>query len=120
MRLQDIAVIVALALVVFLLFFNARSDAAVVSMSTGVGYTNENITHSPHSRVASMTMLPNGEFEGTLENGSSFTQTNIVNNFTRLQRFQVDQAWWYISDKGVIGYGEGLEPIIALSIYLAR
>ncbi len=57
-----------------------------------------------------------GEAFGILEDGSSFSQTNIVNDFTRLQKFQWEKEFWYISDKGVIFADSDLQ---ALSIYLA-
>lgn len=107
--------------------------AITTTMSVGVVYTNDNILNSyeyPPSELNQMTVgeqyevdneyrvAQNGEFWGYLENGSYFTQTNIVNDYTRMQRFQVDDAWWYVTDEGVIGRGDGLEPIQALSIYL--
>ena len=106
---------------------------ATVTTTVGVGYTNDNILHShqyPPAEFGSMTVgeeyevngemriAQEGEFYGYLENGSYFTQTNVANDYTRMQRFQVDMAWWYIYDGGVIGKGEGLSPIQALSIYL--
>lgn len=58
-----------------------------------------------------------GEAFGILEDGTSFSQTNIVNNFTRLQKFCWNEGFWYISEKGVI---EAENDLQALSIYLAK
>lgn len=105
---------------------------ATVTTTVGVGYTNDNILHSYEYPPAEFNRMvvgeeyevngeervaQEGEFVGYLENGSYFTQTNVANDYTRLQRFQVDMAWWYVSDQGIIGKGEGLSPIQALSIY---
>lgn len=56
-----------------------------------------------------------GESFGTLSDGSSFSQVNIANSFTRLQKF-CWQECWYVSDKGII---EAEYDLQALSIYLS-
>ena len=59
-----------------------------------------------------------GEAFGMLEDGSTFSQTNVViDPRIRLQKFQWGSMFWYISDKGVIFADSGLQ---ALSIYLTR
>ena len=58
-----------------------------------------------------------GEFYGELESGIPFSQTNVVNDVTRLQRFQLQDAYWYVSDKGVL-YAQ--DDLSALSMYLAQ
>lgn len=57
-----------------------------------------------------------GEFHGTTTSGIPFSQLNVLNDTTRLQRFQMQEAYWYVSDKGVFYADNNLS---ALSIYLA-
>jgi hypothetical protein len=57
-----------------------------------------------------------GELHGELQSGVPFSQTNIVNDYTKLQKFVMQDAMWYISDKGEI-YAE--TDLQALSIYLS-
>lgn len=60
----------------------------------------------------------NGEVWGHLTSGVQFTQTNVTNELgIRLQRFQMENAFWYVSDKGDIHADSDVE---ALSIYLSR
>ncbi len=106
---------------------------ATVTTSVGVGYTNDNILHSyqhpptefnemvvgeEYEVDGEMRVAEEREFWGYLENGSYFTQTNAFNDYVRIQRFQVDEAWWYITDQGIIGKGEGISPLQAFSRYL--
>lgn len=57
-----------------------------------------------------------GEFHGTTTSGIPFSQTNVVNDLTRLQRFQLQEYFHYVSDKGAFFADNDLT---ALSIYLA-
>ncbi len=82
-------------------------------------YTNDNIVLTPHPEPDTFTVTEYGEMYGITTSGISFSQVNISNDTTRLQRFKIQEAWWYVSDKGLIGFGEGLSDIEALSIYLA-
>ena len=66
--------------------------------------------------VAHFEQTANG-FQGELTSGIPFTQVNIVNDYTKLQKFTLEDAYWYISDKGIIYADTDLE---ALSIYLAQ
>jgi len=58
-----------------------------------------------------------GEAFGTLEDGTTFSQTNVAADFTRLQKFCWAEGCWYVSDKGVIEADYDLQ---ALSIYLSK
>lgn len=87
--------------------------------STSIFYTNENIILTPHPEPESFEVNEVNEILGLTTNKVQFSQINICNDFTKLQKFQIQEAWWYISDKGIIGYGEGISDLQALSIYLA-
>ena len=87
-------------------------------LTAQVRYTNQNIAYSYQYPPKTFIVTEGGAY-GELENGVEFSQTNIVNNYTKLQKFQLQDAWWYISDKGIIGYGLGINDLEALSIYLA-
>ncbi len=81
-------------------------------------YTNENFFESEHDRPVSLTVLPDGSFTGMTETGKVFYQYSIENSLSiRLQRFSIDEAFFYVSDRGII-----IAPsdTIALSIYLTR
>jgi len=53
---------------------------------------------------------------GTLEDGTTFSQTNVATDLgIRLQRFQWAEGYWYVSDKGII---EAESDLQAFSIYL--
>jgi len=61
--------------------------------------------------------MTNGGFYGTTEDGTAFTQKPITNDLgIRLHKFQIDSAFFYVSDRGVI-YAEN--NLMALSMYLA-
>lgn len=89
-----------------------------VAISASVACTNANWLHSERctAPVKEFTVTDHGETFGFLESGVQFSQTNIINNVTRLQRFQVEQAYWYVSDRGDIQADTDTQ---ALSIYLA-
>lgn len=80
--------------------------------------SNANFDHSPRCQapVESFNIDVNGEVTGQLTNGIKFTQTNVVNDVTRLQRFQLEDAFWYVTDKGEI---KAESDLAALSKYLA-
>jgi hypothetical protein len=81
-------------------------------------YTNDNIWNSEHDKPVTVEQDAFGNFSGRTETGKVFYQNNIENSFSvRLQRFSIDEAFFYISDKGII-----IAPTdtVALSIYLTR
>ncbi len=81
-------------------------------------YTNDNFWVSEHDKPQSFTQDALGNFSGTTETGKVFYQRNIENTLAvRLQRFSIDEAYFYVSDRGII-----IAPTdtVALSIYLSR
>ena len=83
-----------------------------------VYYNNDNITTVSHPAIDTFSVSEDTSTTGTTTNGITFTQININNDTTRLHKFQIQEAWWYICERGIIGYGDGLSEIQALSIYL--
>lgn len=79
-------------------------------------YTNENFWNSTHDLPISFTIDSLGNVSGFTATGKRFTQTNVENSTTvRLQRFSIDEAFFYISDKGII---KAQSDVAALSMYL--
>ncbi len=81
--------------------------------------TNQNYMHSERctAPVDYFVVNEDGSSWGTLTSGVTFTQGNITNDVTRLQRMQLEEAFWYVSDKGVIYADSDTQ---ALSIYLSK
>lgn len=81
--------------------------------------SNANWEHSArcNAPVDYFVMNDDGSAWGALTSGVTFTQSNISNETTRLQRFQMEDAYWFVSDKGDI---QAETEIEALSIYLSR
>lgn len=80
-------------------------------------YTNENIHTVYHEAPAYFLRSNTGEVSGATVSGMVFRQYNILpHSGYRLQRFQIGEAFWYVSDRGVIWAASDLE---ALSIYLS-
>jgi hypothetical protein len=81
-------------------------------------YTNENIWTATHDVPVSFVQDPVGNFSGYTQTGKYFSQTIITNALAiPLMRFSIDQAFFYVSDKGVIIATNDTQ---ALSVYLAR
>lgn len=97
--------------IVHLLSFPYLSQAAIPAI-----YTNENFWTSEHDKPVSVTQDALGNFFGTTVTGKQFGQIIIENSFSiRLQKFSIDEAFFYISDRGII---KASTDITALSIYL--
>ncbi|MBA4307011.1 MAG: hypothetical protein C0429_09780 [Sphingopyxis sp.] len=82
--------------------------------------SNANWQHSERciAPVDYFVVEENGESWGFLTSGVQFTQRNVSNELgARLQRFQLEDAYWFVTDKGVI---EATTETEALSIYLTR
>lgn len=62
-------------------------------------------------------VVVDGETYGTLTSGVVFTQKNVAGSSIRLQRFEMEEVRWYVSDRGVI---EAESDIQALSKYLSK
>ena len=78
-------------------------------------YTNANFLFSYHYKPVNFSLTTNGGFFGTLENGTKFQQVPILTDpSVRLHKFTIDNAFFYISDKGTI---QASNNLVALSIY---
>lgn len=109
---------IALLFMIVTVFIPEGSVTAHENSPT-IFYTNDNIVLVPHPEVASFNVMDIDTISGVTDNdGITFSQISINNDTTRLHRFQIQEAWWYVSDRGIIGYGEGISEIQALSIYL--
>lgn len=81
-------------------------------------YTNDNFNTIAHEKPDFFAADGSGGFYGYTETGRPFFQRNITNLYDiRLHRFEIDFAYFYISDKGVI---HAEDDLAALSIYLTR
>ncbi len=81
-------------------------------------YTNDNIFTAEHDRPVSLFQDGAGGFYGFTETGFRFTQQPVTNAFgIRLHKFSIDQAFFYVSDQGII---EATDDLAAVSIYLSR
>ena len=83
-----------------------------------IACSNANWQHSERctAPVDYFVVEENGESWGFLTSGVQFTQTNISNDLgVRIQRFQLEDAYWFVTDEGVI---EATTETEALSIYL--
>jgi len=80
-------------------------------------YTDENIHYAYHEAPASFSVNESGSFEGLTISGMLFRQYSIASTYgIHLERFEIGEAGWYVSDKGVIWADD---DITALSIYLS-
>ncbi len=102
--------------------------AIVITVFAGTGlsahaaipliYTNSTFMTDEHDAPASFTQDSLGNFYGSTVTGKMFSQNIITNSESiRLQRFAIDEAFFYISDRGIIVADS---DTIALSIYLTR
>lgn len=81
-------------------------------------YTNDNFQTATHEQPVSFSRDQYGNFSGYTTSGRLFTQTAVANAYNiRLQRFAIDEAYFYISDRGVIFANTDIE---AVSVYLTR
>ena len=100
--------------------FVLGSVLAIVAVSAQASipavYTNDNIWTSTHDQPVSFEQDQWGNFFGFTKTGKSFSQVNIKNSLNiRLQKFAIDEAFFYVSDRGIITADS---DIMALSIYL--
>lgn len=81
-------------------------------------YTNENYDSSVHDAPVSVYQYETGGFYGFTQTGKFYQQLPIQNLYNiKLHRFNIDEAYFYISDRGVINASDDL---VALSIYMSR
>lgn len=113
------ALIVIITVLVLGLYFASKAEAQVqTTVTVVIECNNYNYAVSPRCTAPPdyFVVEANGEVWGHLTNGIQFTQTNVTNELgVRMQRFNLEQAYWYITDRGVIYADSDLQ---ALSIYL--
>lgn len=81
-------------------------------------YTNENFQVSRHDVPTWLYQDQKGGFYGGTETGKLFRQYPITNELgIKLMRFEIDEAFFYITDRGIIW---AKDDLIALSIYVSR
>jgi len=100
--------------------FAQVADASTLTTTLKVPCTNANWQHSPYCTAEPDWFIVNddGSSFGQLTSGAQFTQRNVSNDLgVRLQRFQLEEAFWYVTDKGDI---HAETDIQALSIYLSN
>lgn len=90
---------------------------AMMSASVTCNFDNYLTSEVCTSPPATFDIDADGNFTGELESGVPFSQTNIVNGITRLQRFTLQDYYHFVSDKGVIMAETDIQ---ALSVYLTR
>jgi len=80
-------------------------------------YTNANYHTSTHEQPLDFARDGQGGFYGHTTSGRLFTQTKIINSLgIDFYKFSIDEAFFYMSDKGQIWADSDLA---AISIYLA-
>jgi len=106
------------ALLAALLLMLAFPYLTVDAQSIPDTYTNKNFWISSHDKPVSFSLDADGNFSGRTQTGKSFSQINITNSIgIRLQKFTIDEAFFYVSDKGIIVANTNAQ---ALSVYLNR
>jgi hypothetical protein len=108
----------AKSLLVLMVLVTNLSVSLLAEASIPNQYTNDNFWTSTHDQPVSFSRDVNGNFSGITKTGKKFEQRIIENTLSvRLQRFSIDQAFFYISDQGII---QADNDTMALSIYLMR
>lgn len=112
-----------LFIVMLLCFFAVVLIAQATSVSASVRFNNDNLLTTPQPApidsgwdYGTMQIIP-------LEQG----KTLIVSRYilapeygVKIFKYQLDDAWWYVTNKGVIYGTEAATDLQALSIYLTR
>lgn len=78
-------------------------------------YTNDNYWTSEHDAPDPdrLTVLPGGQFYGYTETGKFFYQVTVVTSArVRLQKFVIDDAYFYLSPRGVIRAENAREALV--------
>jgi hypothetical protein len=90
---------------------------SLLPISAQAFFTNSNFLITEHAAPVWFELDGAGGFYGALTTGTLFTQKPVTNDFDlKLHKFVIDDAWFYISDKGTFAAETDL---VALSIYLA-
>lgn len=69
------------------------------------------ISFSAQPAPTSFEFNENGEVFGELEDGSKFSQTKISSEL-KIQKFEWDEGFWYITDQGIIEAESDLDAVI--------
>jgi hypothetical protein len=85
---------------------------AIISCNNSNYALSERCTAPPQT----LKIEADGSYSGKLVNGIPYTQKQVLEANFKLHRFQLEDAFWFISDKGVFWADDNLQ---ALSIYLA-
>lgn len=89
-----------------------------VAMYATVVCNNDNIREYPCNAPVSGFEQRGNEWVGVLESGITFTSRSVIqNDFGRMVGFYMQDAKWYVTEKGIIYASSDLE---ALSIYLSQ
>jgi len=105
----------AVITVCFLIVFSSAESAQAAIPAV---YTNDNYWTSLHDKPISFVGDGQGNFTGLTETGKIFRQITIETPpYIHLQKFMIDEAFFYISDKGTI---KASSDLTAISIYLTK
>ena len=107
----------SLLIALLLLAIPAMATGSEPDHFTGL-LTNDNIISVLHPQPKHFQLDKQNQATGLTVTNLPFSQTNVEHLEIRLQRFEIEEAWWYVSDKGLIGYGQSLSDLQALSIYM--
>lgn len=97
-----------------------HAESAATSVTVSIQCNNQNVSTSPRCTAPVDWFIVNddGSAFGQLTSGITFSQFNISNELgVRLQKFVIETAYWYITDRGVIHADTDTQ---ALSIYLTK
>ncbi|MEY3784322.1 MAG: hypothetical protein RLZZ230_644 [Candidatus Parcubacteria bacterium] len=101
-----------------IVIFTFCGMASSVQAAIPALYTNDTFLSDEHDVPVSFAQDEFGNFSGLTASGKVFSQNIITNSQAiRLQRFAIDEAFYYISDRGIILADS---DTVALSIYLTR
>lgn len=105
-------------IIIFSISLTFASPQIVLADVIPKTYTNDNFFTAIHDEPNYFLQDDHGNFYGETLTGKYFTQHLITNSYNvRLYKFSIDEAFFYISDQGVI---KAESDLVALSIYLMR
>jgi hypothetical protein len=103
---------------VFGQFTTTRSAHADVDLSAyrTLRFNNENWHTLPHPRVLSFSVHEDGSVTGLTENGISFVQFNVPNEYgIRVQRFEIQDHYHFIVDGEIANSVRELSALLAVA-----
>jgi hypothetical protein len=108
-----IGVLIGLATLAIVFSLTQTAQAAIPET-----YTNDNFFTAVHDTPIAFWQDALGNFFGYTSTGKRFSQTTVANDSNvRLQKFTIDEAFFYVSDQGII---RAENDLMALSMYLTR